>query len=386
MTLSLLLAQVLESIEGWATEDVARAYSRARDACVVVGDDQRLLQATWGLVAVSAVRGELRRALALSNDTLALARRQRDALFRMAAHTELGGTALVLGQVGAATRHFKLAEALHDLNEHHRSVASFGMDLGIFGRIWATHLMWYRGEPAAAWAHASETLNLAEKMDHPFTRTITLAYAAMLAQFCRNIPDVDRLTEATIAHAVEHGFAYYRAWAEALRAWSLAMQGEDVSVLSEMRRSIHALQTIAGLRLPYYRALLAETCGRYGCHDEGLRVLSEAFDAVRRTEERWWEAELHRIQGELLAKTAKGLHDAEQCFCTAVDVARRQGALVLELRATASLTRLRQQQGRSKEASRALARIHGRFKEGFETTDLREARTLLDELGSKPVS
>jgi DNA-binding winged helix-turn-helix (wHTH) protein/predicted ATPase len=377
--LSLLQAQVLETTRGWGSEDVARAYARARELSIVLADESGLLQATWGLVVVHLVRADLDLTQTLAREVLALAKKRGTALFRMAAHFELGGTALVRGKTASARRHFRLAEALHDPGEHRSAVAAFGMDLGIFARIWATHLMWYEGCPDRARARADDTIRMSEAYGHPFTHTITLAYAAMLGQFRRDVGDVDRLTAAVIALATEHAFPYYRAWAEVLRAWSLAEQGAGEEALDDIRRSIDTLGTTAGLRLPYYRTLLAETCGRLGRVDEGLQVVVSAFRDGRKSGERWWEPELHRIRGELLVKTAAANNrEAERCFRTAIDLGRAQGARVLELRATVSLARLWRRQRRSSEARRMLTSIYGNFREGFGDADLADARTLLD--------
>jgi DNA-binding winged helix-turn-helix (wHTH) protein/predicted ATPase len=384
-TLFLLLAQVLETTKGWGAEEVAHAYARARELCIALRDESRLLQATWGLVAVSVVRAELRQTQQLTHDVLRLARKRRHRLFRMAAHAELGGTALALGQPRAARRHFQLAEVLYDPGQHRAGVAAFGMDLGIFARVWSTHLLWHEGYPERARTRADETLSVAAAIGHPFTRTIALAYAAMLSQFRRDVAEVNRLTHVAIAHATEHGFPYYLAWAEVLRGWSRAAQGAGESAVADMRRGIDALQTTAGLRLPYYRALLAEACGRIGRIDDGLRLVSQAFDDVRRTEERWWEPELHRTRGELLRLgSADAEREAERCFHAAIRVAREQGARSLELRATVSLARVWQGQGRRTEARRVLAQIHRWFTEGLDTPDSRDAQSLLEQLQLRP--
>jgi DNA-binding winged helix-turn-helix (wHTH) protein/tetratricopeptide (TPR) repeat protein len=382
VALFLLLAQVLETTRGWGAEDVARAYSRARELCIALRDGPRLLQATWGLIAVSIVRGELLKTQDLARDVLRLAKKRRNSLFRMAAHAELGGTALALGQTSSARRHFHLADALYDPRQHRSGLAAFGMDLGIFARIWATHLTWHQGYPERARNSAEQTMRVAAEIGHPFTATITLAYAAMLSQLLRDVPEVDRLTHATIAHASEHGFPYYLAWAEVLRGWSLAAQGAGESAVAQIRDGIEVLQSTARLRLPYYRALLAEACGRIGRLDEGLLVVSEAFEDIRRTEERWWEADLHRTRGELLRLAAMDT-EAEKCFRAAIDVAREQRAKMLELRAIVSLTRLCQGTNSRKEAHGLLAQAYGWFTEGFETHDVRDARSLIEELAPR---
>lgn len=377
--LTLLQAQVLETTSGWGSEDVARAYAKARELCLVLDDRAGLLQSTWGLIANCIVRAEFDRTQDLCRSLLALARKSENALFRMAAHFELAGTALALGRTASARRHFRLAEALHDFGGHRSAVAAFGMDLGVFARIWATHVMWYEGWPDRARARAADTIQVSEALGHPFTHTITLAYGAMLGQFRRDVPEVDRLTGAVIALATEHGFPYYRAWAEVLRAWSLAEQGAGGEVLDDMRRSIETLGATAGLRLPYYCALQAEACGRLGRVDEGLQAVSSAFGHGRKSGERWWDPELHRIQGELLIEDAAANHrEAERCFRMAVDLARAQGARVLELRATVSLARLWQRQRQSSKARRMLTKIYSEFAEGFGDADLADARALLD--------
>ena len=118
--------------------------------------------------------------------------------------------------------------------------------------------------------------------------------------------------------------------------------------------------------------------------DTGLRLLAEALAEVERTEERVWEAELYRLKGKLLLRQGTpDEHQAETCFLQALDVARRQKAKALELRAAMSLSRLWQQQGKRMDARELLAPIYGWFTEGFDTADLQEAKALLEEL-SRP--
>jgi predicted ATPase len=149
-----------------------------------------------------------------------------------------------------------------------------------------------------------------------------------------------------------------------------------------MRQGIAAWRaTGAELQRPYYLALLAEAHGKAGQADEGLRVLAEALSAVHTTGERQHEAEIYRLKGELLLQQdVPDEQEAESCFRQAVDVAHQQQAKSFELRAAMSLSRLWQQQGKCAEARQLLEPIYGWFTEGFNTTDLLEARALLEEL------
>lgn len=381
--MSLLLGHVLKTTKGWAVEDVERLYVRARELSKELADTARLLEALWGLIGVSFVRAELRNTQLLAREVLGLAEKRRDLSYRILGHMELGGTASALGEPASAAKHFREAELLYHPSQHRAHVAAFGADLGLFSVSWATHVQWQRGYPDRALARAEEMIKLAGDLAHPFTQTITLAYAAMLSQFRRDVEAVNRLAEATIAHATEHGFRYYLAWAEVLRGWSRAAQGAREEGIAEILRGIEVLQRTAGARLPYYRALLAEACGWAGRIDEALLALAEAFSEVGKTEERWWEAELHRLRGELLRSEAinRGA-EAEACFRTAIEVARLHEAKSLELRAAASLGRLWRDEGKRTRARRLLAEVHDWFTEGFETPDLRDARLLLQELSS----
>jgi DNA-binding winged helix-turn-helix (wHTH) protein/predicted ATPase len=340
--LSLLLAQVLETVKGWGVADVEQAYARARVVSRQIGDGRHLLQATWGLTAGSIVRADIRRTRVLARELLRLAEARRDPCFTMAAHTELGGTAFVLGHAAAARRHFEEADRLYDPSRHPTYVARFGADLGLMARIWATHLRWQDGDPEHARRQADETRCLAHELGHPFSETITLAYAAMLAQFTSDLDAVEDLSNQTIAHATAHGFAYYLAWALVIRAWGRVCRGGGDPCVTEMRHNIDLLQATAGLRMPYYRALLADACLRSGRAEEGLAAVAEGVAAIARTTERWWAPELHRLRGVLLLSSAgeSRVTEAERCFRTAIDLARRHGATSLERRAVADLAHL----------------------------------------------
>jgi predicted ATPase len=164
--------------------------------------------------------------------------------------------------------------------------------------------------------------------------------------------------------------------------------GGDARGLARMRQGLTAYRaTGAELGVPHFLAWLAEACGGAGQAEEGLHMLAEALSIVESQGQRWWEAELYRLQGELLLQqVGAGLksaptetEEAETCFRQALDVASHQEAKSLELRAAMSLARL-WQQGKRTEARGLLAPIYGWFTEGFDTADLREAKALLETL------
>jgi predicted ATPase len=196
------------------------------------------------------------------------------------------------------------------------------------------------------------------------------------------VPVVHEHAEAAVALATDQGFPVYAAYGTSCRGWALAMQGQGEEGMAKVRQGIAAWRaTGAALLVPYLCTVLADVCDHLGHTEDGLQALAEAHTLVEQQEERWWEAEIHRLRGVLLLRQpGTPQAEAETWLQRALDVARRQEAKSLELRAAMSLARLWQQQGKQAEAHQLLAPIYGWFTEGFDTPDLQEAQALLEEL------
>jgi len=209
--------------------------------------------------------------------------------------------------------------------------------------------------------------------------------AAIVSQCRRDVPAVHEQAEAAVALSTEQGFPLWAAQGMSLRGWALAMQGQGEAGMAQVRQGIASMRaTGQATVIPYFCTLLPEISTHLGHTADGLQALAEAHTLVEQHEERWWEAEVYRLRGVLLLQqTVTQQVEAETCFQRALDVARRQEAKSLELRAAMSLARLWQQQGKRTAAHDLLAPIYGWFTEGFDTADLQEARTLLDALGEE---
>jgi predicted ATPase len=220
-------------------------------------------------------------------------------------------------------------------------------------------------------------------------------------QCCKQINQILTCGDTLREVGRDNAFPIWQAGGTVLQGWARVRQGQAGEGLTLIHQGINDWRASGvNLILPYYLALLAEAYGRAGRPDEGLHELTGALALVEATGERWYEAELHRLKGELMlqqqskvqslkSKVPSTQHpaprthakaEAEACFLKAIEVARKQQAKSLELRATVSLARLWQQQGKKEEARQMLAEIYGWFTEGFDTQDLQEARALLDEL------
>jgi predicted ATPase len=212
----------------------------------------------------------------------------------------------------------------------------------------------------------------------------------MVHQSRREAEKAQERATAAITLCTDQGFPFYLAFATIMRGWALAEQGEIEDGIVQLRQGLAAWRaTGAEVGRPQYMALLAEACGGVGRVEEGLSVLAEALTFVENTKELYYEAEAYRLKGELLRQEAEGRGqkaekeseaEAEACYRKAIEVAHRQQAKSLELRAVKSLSRLWQKQGNQEEARKILDEIYSWFTEGFDTVDLREAKALLEEL------
>jgi predicted ATPase len=243
-------------------------------------------------------------------------------------------------------------------------------------------ILWLLGYPGQALARLHDALALAHALSHPFTLAFARVCAAYVYQFRRDVPAVHEQAEAAVALSTEQGFPFWAATGTSFRGWALAMQGQGEEGLAQVSQGIAAWQaTGAALNVPYFCTVLAEVAAHLGHTEDGLRALAEAHTLVEQHEERWWEAEVYRLRGFLLLQQpGRPQAEAEAWLQRALDVARRQAAKSLELRAATSLSRLWQQQGKPADAHDLLAPIYGWFTEGFDTADLQKAQALLDEL------
>jgi predicted ATPase len=240
--------------------------------------------------------------------------------------------------------------------------------------------LWLQGYPDQALARVREACELAELLDNPYGRAFAWAFSLAALQFRGETPQLERRASELRLLCAEHGFATWIAWATFFEGWVVGARANEADGIALMEKGLGGWRG-AGLRNvePYLLALLSETCLRAGRIETAGERLAETRDRVEKTGERWWEAELHRLEGEVLLAAAgdrdRG-HRAEACFRRALEVAGRQGATSLELRAALSLSRL----GSSPDAHQLLSEVVGRFTEGHGTADLRAAQPQLSQI------
>jgi predicted ATPase len=387
LALHVLRGTPLLMARGYAAPEVAQAYARARELCQHLGAGPQLLPALAGLVRFHLARAEFHTARELGEQLLRLAEGGSE-VFVLAAHALFGVIFVRLGDFATARGHLEHGLALYDRQQHGFLASVYGDDPGVACLAYLAAALWYLGYPDQALQKSGEALALAQDLSIPYPRALALGIAAWVHLHRREGETAQEYARALVALATEQGFPFWAAEGTVTQGWAWAALGRREEGIAQMRQGLAMAQaTGTEMARPSYLAHLAGTYGEAGRAAEGLPVLAEALAVIGRTGECIYAAELHRLQGELRLQQAGSQKpspgapkEAEGCFQTAIETARRQSAKSLELRAVMSLSRLWQKQGKQAEARQLLTEIYGWFTEGFDTKDLQEAKILLEEL------
>ena len=376
------LGAPLMATKGYAAAEVEQCYARAWELSQQVGESPELFPVLWGLWVFYETRAEYKTGRELGEQCLALARSIQDPALLLEAHSALGITLLWLGELALAQEHVEQGITLYNPQQHRFLATLYGFDPGVFCLSLAADVLWLLGYPNQALQRSHEALALTQELSHPLSLALALNFAAILHQFRQEGQAAQKRAEAAITLSIEQGFPYWLAEGTIRRGWALSAQKQVEEGITQIRQGLASYQaTGAEVLRSYYLALLTEACEKGGQSEEGLSVLAEALALVHKTGERFYEAELYRLKGELLlVRPTHQTAEVEACFQQALAIARRQEAKSLELRAAMSLVRLWQSQGKRAKAYELLAPVYGWFTEGFDTADLQEAKALLEAL------
>jgi TOMM system kinase/cyclase fusion protein len=369
-------------IKGYGAPEVEDTYLRARELCQQVNDPAQLFPVVRGLWNRYLMRAEHQQARELGEQLLSLAHGLHDPANLVEAHRVLGTVLWNRGELPLAHQHLERGIALYEPHQHRTLAFRYGADPGVVCRFYAAVVLWSRGYPQQARRRMEESLTLAQELSHPHSLAFVLVFAAILHRLCGEVQAAYARADAATRLAEEHGIAQWFAGGTILQGWAVAAQGQAAEGITQIHQGLAAWRAAwAEVLRPLWLALLAEAYAAGDDPASGLHGLAEALVLVEVTGERWYEAELCRLRGELLLQHGVAPPaEAAGCFQRALDVARRQQAKSLELRAAMSLARLWQQQGKCVDARELLAPIYGWFTEGFDTADLQEAKALLDAL------
>ena len=364
--------------EGNISQAAAEGYVRARKLTEQHGDARQLFMAVYGLWQASHGSGTILDSRKLSNQLLQLTADKADDGLLLQAHHSAWSTCFRSGEPAAEREHSEAGRRLYDPERHlsHRSLYG-GHDPGVCAANHSAQAHWLLGYPGKALVIGSEALALAERVTHPLSLDQALFWDAVL-HLDRGDPQLalERLRVAE-ALAAEQRLGLFLMEPRFLRGAALSAQGAFEDAVACLREGLAG--RFGDLNRPYGLNRLAEALARQGEYGAALVAAREGLRSQEETGQGRWEAELHRLEGIALFGLNR-IEDAQNALEEALRIARRQQAKSYELRATTSLARLRGEQGRRAEARDLLAPIYGWFTEGFDTSDLKDAKALLAEL------
>jgi class 3 adenylate cyclase/predicted ATPase len=377
------LAPAYIAARGYAAPEVGPTLLRAGDLCQRIGDETQLFGIMLGQWEWHLVRGDLRPSVGLAADGMALAERLDDPGMRMEALFMQGVTLFYRGRFEDARVCFEKAVADYDDRERTRFWAAHtGHNASVTHRCYLALTLWQLGYPDQAMKLDRETDALARAIGHAFSLGHAVDFTAVLHHDCRLGAEVLAAAEEELTIGTEHGFQLWRALGTLHKGAGMLLQGRREDGPTLLLKGFDAFRaTGAGVRVPSYLSMLGDAYTQSARFEEAHGALDEGLAVAEENDDRCHEAELHRLNGELLlAESPDQTAAAEDCFRRAVETARQQRSKGWELRATISLARLWQRQGRRDDARAALTAVYGTYTEGFATPDLVEARALLDAL------
>jgi class 3 adenylate cyclase/tetratricopeptide (TPR) repeat protein len=378
LQVELVLGRSLAILRGWAAAELEPVYARARELCTQIRDPAlsfRTLYAQW---LMRFWRVELHDALELADELLATAEDVKDPSMLLTGNVARGTILLELGELVSGTEHLEKALAVFDLRQ------SLSAQLEAQRLLSFTYLQFGLdsiGYPDRARSKLREMLDVARRSSDRFIMAHASCYAAAYHVHCGDSRAALKHAEEAMALSEENGFVSFSAMATTWHGAALIAQERYEEGIVGMRRGFSAMRATGGTPRARWFCHLAYGLGRIGRPQEGLLVLEEGLASIAKTGAQAGSPYMHHAKGELsLLLNPSDAPEAERRFRTAIAIARQQRAKTEELRATTSLARLLAKQGRRDEARTMLAEIYNWFTEGFETADLKEAKTLLDQL------
>ena len=377
------LGALLRFIKGYAAPETGYVFARARELWEELGSPSELLQVVYGQSVYHMVRGELDVARRLGEDLLRLSYQRNDSRGLVLGHSISGASLMLAGRFALSRSHLEELLALYNPILHRTLVHQAGSH-PLMSQAYLGLVLLCLGYPDQALAWGTEAIAEARRLAHPPSLAVGLAFGAMQLSLLGDDAVFRESADELIAVAIEQDFPLWRAAGKIFHGWAKAQNGDAAEGISLLRSGLVGYRaTGAKMWMPHYTALLVSACESARQIEEAVILFDDALQIVEGTGELWLAAELNRHKGQLLLQQGYA-EAAEELYRKALGIAREQEAKLWELRAAMSLARLRRDQGRLGEARDLLAPVYGWFTEGFATPDLKEAKTLLDELAALP--
>jgi predicted ATPase/class 3 adenylate cyclase len=389
ITLQVALTNTLFHVKGFAAPETKAAAEQARlliEQARAFGElfEEPLLvfSVLYSFWAASyiAFNGEAMRELAAQ--FMALAEQQGVTIPLMVGHRLMGTSLMETGDIAQGRAHYNQAIALYDPAEHRSLGSRFGQDVRVAALGYRSRAVWMLGYPGAARADARDAIKDAREIDSAHSLMLAAGLAAWINALCGDYTAANAQLDEVIALADEKGTQFTHAAATLAQGWLFALTGNASKAVLTINSGINALRSTGATPGPWYLSYLARAYAELGQFVDAWRWIGEAQTAVETTKERWIEADVNRIAGEIaLISADRDAAKAEEIFNRALGVARQQQAKSWELRAAMSMARLWRDQGKPQQAHELVTPVYNWFTEGFDTLDLKEAKALLEQLG-----
>lgn len=385
LNLLLTIGPALIAIKGYAAPDVEPAFLRALELCQQIGDKEREFSILQGLSIVYLVRADVHKSRGLAEQLVELAKTREDPGPELAADRSVGYALIMLGELEAGRACFDRITSTYDHVLHHAfALRQSGANFCIASYAFNAWVLYILGYPDQAVESIAQGNKRAQEWEHPLSESFLRVITAVLHLSLGEPKTAREHAKAGFEIATENDLVQYVYWTKItlFSATSELGEGDAADQITGIRETIDACRAIgSNLLSPIWLGLLARAYDQNGQAEESLTVVDEALGEITRTDERIWQADLHRLKGQLLLdRDSANAAEAEACFLEAIGVAQSQKAKSWELRAATALARLWHGQGKANEARDLLTPIHDWFTEGFETTDLKDAKALLDDL------
>jgi predicted ATPase len=342
LCLHLTLGVPLIAIEGYASPNVGKVYTKARELYDQLGDSPDVSEVLWGLWTFHTLSADLETAREIAEEFLRLSERLPYPGLAMRGHWALEITNTHLGNFELAVDHFEKALALYDPAQHRDDSFLYALNPGVAMPCFAAWSLWFLGRTDEAVLRMDEAVARAVELSEPQGLAHAQLFASVLHQIRRDCGLAQHYAEAVSEISAAHGLVLYGAMADVMKGWTLSEQGHVHEGIDQMRAGLTALEaTATALVRPHFLSLLAEGLSKLDRLDEAWALLEEATTMVSHNGERYYEAELYRLKGELLLKKAKRA-EAEQCFKRSLEIAQSQKANSLEIRTLQSCDKLQQ--------------------------------------------
>ncbi len=380
LQIQLALATLYRINKGWASADEERVMNRVIVLADKVGNVEQRIRTMLGVQALYVVQAKYEKVERSHAQAKQLFNQTQEAAPPFA-DIYLAGAKLCMGQITESREMFDKIVAVRndqhiwDLQESH------GLNYLVHGHAWNSHTLWCLGYPETAMNTAKASIEFAREFAQPFNQSLAITYKTMLDCWTTGTGDLLKYAQEACSLTKEYEAPYYHAWANILLRYAEADLQPEAENINRLSNAINVfLETGARVRLPVFYCMLAQICLKSRRNEEGHEALEKALTESLQNNEHWWDAEIHRLRGELMWAQGADANDVETVLLRAIKISKAQHAKSLELRSAMSLARFRVTNARHQEAKECLLHVYDWFTEGYDTCDLINAKALITSL------